>query len=363
MCKIGIFGSVGYNIGDEAIAVAAARSLLEIDSKLEVYISTLKKGVIEGKYDGLKEFYLNRSGASGWKNLFEHIKGLDIIILGGGTMIQDKLGISLIRGMIPYMYQLTIIAKFLKKPVLTLPIGVDKLNTSRGEKMAKKLLKNIDSLLVRDENSGEYASKYSLDKAEPCISADPAFFLKYEPKSKKNEKYITISLVNENLDKKAFLPAIHETIEWLLVNTSYNIYLVPMDRRDEEELTLFKDLLKAIKNEKVQIVDPNLNVYEISDVLRNSELLIGMRLHAMILSLGFTNIIGISRTTKTETLLEEFNLPYFDINKKNIKGKDLIEVVEKLIGRDEIFNNIVISEKMESKSQLYYKSIQKLKII
>ncbi|MGR6337094.1 polysaccharide pyruvyl transferase family protein [Priestia megaterium] len=362
MHRIGIFGSVGYNIGDEAIAVSAAHALLELDSELDIYISTLKKDVIEGKYVGLKEFYLNRSNLSGWKKLFDHIKSLDVIVLGGGTMVQDKLGISLLRGMIPYMYQITMIAKLLRKPVLTLPIGIDKLNTNMGKRMAKKLLKNIDSLVVRDENSSKYANVYS-NNVKAYVSADPAFFLNHAPQKINTEKYVTVSLVNENLDKKAFMPAIKDTIQWLIDNTEYSIYLVPMDRREEEELELFRLLLKELDSEKIHIVDPSLNVYDISEILRNSELLIGMRLHAMILSLGFTNLIGISRTTKTENLLEEFNLPYFDINRGNIGSGELIALVEKCITGERNFDSRNVAAKLEYKSELYYSSIKRLRAI
>ncbi|MED4941222.1 polysaccharide pyruvyl transferase family protein [Heyndrickxia coagulans] len=333
MKKISIFGSVGFNIGDEAIAVAAANCLRTLDRDIEIYISSLHNNIIN-KYNGIDEFLIDRKSLKGWVKLVKQIKNSDIIVLGGGTMIQDKLGISLTRGMIPYMLQISIIAKFLNKKLVTLPIGVDKLNTRLGKILASHVLMKIDKLHVRDENSKRLAAIYSNKGATPVVSVDPAFFLKIEDEIEfsfmNKKKYVAISLVNENLETDKFLPAILKSIEFILENTDYYIALVPMDRRESEEISLFKiirDNLKEDYKDKIKIINPNLNVYEITSILRNSQLLIAMRLHAMILSLGYTPIIGISRTTKTENFLNEYSDYYLDINKNKINSDEIINII------------------------------------
>ncbi|WP_437829645.1 polysaccharide pyruvyl transferase family protein [Niallia taxi] len=364
MKKITIFGSVGYNIGDEAIAVAAANKLLEIDKDLIITISTLKKGVIEGKYTGLNEFYLQRNNLNGWKHLFEQIKDSDLIVLGGGTMVQDKLGISVTRGMIPYMLQLTLISKILRKPVITLPIGVDKLNTKLGKVFSKKFLNSIDKLYVRDEQSLSLAQNYASKLNNGTVCSDPAFFLEVkEGKIINSRKYVTISLVNENLDKSSFIPAIKDCINWIIKNTELDIYLVPMDRRNEEELTLFAEIIgknDSSSSERIKIIDAEQNVFQITNILRNSELLIGMRLHALILSIGYTEIIGISRTTKTENFFKEFGLDYFDINKKSINKEELTSLVKENLLSLEKSNRDNIINKLDEKKEKYETGMQEI---
>lgn len=347
--RIAFFGSVGYNLGDEAIAVTAAEYILKNQEKTEIIISTLKKGIIEGQYNKLKEFVINRSSLNGWIRLIKFINSVDIVVIGGGTMIQDKLGISLFRGMIPYIYQITTLAKLLKKPIITLPIGIDELNTSLGRFFAKRALSKFDKLLVRDEKSMLLAHQYSQRvKRNVHLSADPAFMMGDFVSTGKNNPifdsktfksgYIAISLVNENINYENYHDALINAILWILNNTTYGIVFVPMDRREEEEKEIFRNLLKEIGKinqefiSRIIIFDSKmLNLVDITIILKNAKLLIAMRLHAMILSVGYTPIIGISRTTKTETFLKEFQLPFFDVG-KYIDPSKMLSTVMKILG-------------------------------
>ncbi|CAI9395043.1 hypothetical protein BACSP_00833 [Bacillus sp. T2.9-1] len=371
MKKVTIFGSVGFNIGDEAIAVATANKLLEHNPDWEITISTIKEQVINGKYENLKEFNINRNSFSGWRKLYKQIAKSDLILLGGGTMIQDKLGISLMRGMIPYMVQILFISKILNKKVITLPIGVDKLNTSLGKRMAPLFLRSVDQLFVRDANSLKYAELYTKKANIGEISADPAFFLDLKSdafkSSEKKESYITISLVNENLNKNTFLPAVSKGIDWILNETDYSIHLIAMDRREIEELTLFQELINGIDSKfinRIQIFDINSDVYHVTQELRNSKLLIGMRLHALILSVGYTSLIGLSRTTKTENFLEEFKIDYFDLNKGEIDSNKLIRLIESKIknelDREDQDNTLEILKEKKDKYQEFVDVISKI---
>lgn len=379
--RIAFFGSVGYNIGDEAIVVAAAEYLKKNHKNIEIIISTLQKGVIEGRYNNLKEFVINRSSLKGWIRLVKFISSIDIVVIGGGTMIQDKLGISLFRGMIPYIFQITVLAKILKKPVITLPIGVDKLNTKLGRFLAKKVLNYFDKLCVRDEKSMLLANKYSnRNKSDIIISADPAFLLGdivyseyYNNTSLLDDNfkfgYVGISLVNENIKHENYHDALMESILWILSNTSLGIIFVPMDRRDEEEKQVFKKILKEIEMidksylSRVKILDSNISSIEITNVLKNAKLLIAMRLHAMILSVGYTPIIGISRTTKTETFLDEFQLPLFDVE-KYIEPKEMLKIVPEILlnknNNEEIYKNKTRKEIRNKKIELIQKTFNQL---
>jgi polysaccharide pyruvyl transferase WcaK-like protein len=355
MKRVAFFGSVGFNIGDEAIAVSSAYNLKKFNPDLEIYISTTKKGTIEGVYEGLKEFYLDRKTPKGWYKLLKFIKSVDYVFIGGGGMIQDKLGISLFRGMLPYVYQIVTIAKLFNKKVYTLPIGVDKLETKKGLMVASKVLKKVDLLWVRDNKSKEIAQEILGDhKREINVSADPAFLLEYELTPFNQCEYVCISLVKENLDTKKLREVLKECINWILENTSYHIVFVPMERRETDEISLFKDLLNEIridynkalikaKNEiayqRVTVLDPRNNVFEFIDILRSSKLLIAMRLHAMILSMGYTKILNISRTTKTETLSKEFGIPLIGI--ESINNETTKKIVDFIKNADSIDNDLV----------------------
>ncbi|WP_461672889.1 polysaccharide pyruvyl transferase family protein [Priestia megaterium] len=362
MKKIGFFGSVGYNIGDEAIAVASAYKLKDIHPNSEIYISTIKKNIVQGVYQDINEFYLDRKTVGGWLRLLSFIKSLDCIFIGGGGMVQDKLGISRFKGMLPYVYQIACIGKIFNKPIYTLPIGVDELETDMGLTYAEKFLKKVDYLFVRDNQSKLIAQNILKDsQKEIHVAADPAFLLEYNLTELSGCKYICISLVKENLDIDILKTVIVSVIKWVMNNTPYHIVLVPMERREDDEISLFKEILteieiyfedaiidnkEQIQEKKVSVFNAENNIFEFINVLRSSELLIAMRLHAMILSLGYTQILNISRTTKTETLSKDFDIPLLDIKDIDVTASEkIIDFIKKK--SFEKTSNLLVKERKE----------------
>lgn len=342
MKRVVLFGAVGYNLGDEAIAVAAAKYMRLVDPEFDVRIGTLKKGVISEHYADLKEFTINRRSPAGWLEIVRVIGSADVVVLGGGTLVQDRLGISPLRGMIPYAFQVLSVAKIFGKPVATLPIGVDELQTALGRFLAGRLLRAIDRLTVRDSVSRGLASAYGkLEVSEVTLSVDPAYLIgdavegrswatdKGEPTWDLPPHYVAVSLVNEDAVNDDHIEALIDAFSWVLENTDLGVVLVPMDRRESEELRLFRIISARLGRgygDRLRLLSPDANLFVVAHVIRRAELLVGMRLHAMILGVGHVPIVGISRTTKTDTFLSEFGLPLIQLNQLPVDGR-LTELV------------------------------------
>ncbi|SFI88517.1 Polysaccharide pyruvyl transferase family protein WcaK [Paenibacillus sp. UNC496MF] len=359
--EVTFFGSVGYNIGDEAIAIISAKYLKKLNNQLNIRIGTITEGAVKNRYDGIDEFVIDRTSVSGWRNIIDAIKRSDIVVLGGGTMIQDKLGISLTRGMIPYMLQITMIAKYFKKTVITLPIGVDELHTRFGKFLGRQLIKRIDSLNVRDEKSKQLVNAYCpANKNEVNVIADPAFLIDEVMHDEMiNDEYINrivekpfiaLSLVNENIIDQEKTNLFVKLMKEVVSNTDFNILLVPMDRRMSEELSLFESIRQELieDTDRITILNPDLNSIQISYVLRQAKLLIGMRLHAMIFSVGHIPIIGISRTTKTDTFLKQFGLEGMRIDE--FQSWDYKKIAKQIESIASIDSNV--SDQYQVKSKL-----------
>ncbi len=345
--RLAFFGAVGYNLGDEAIAIAAAKYMLSIDPEIEICIGSLKRGTIGDRYENLKEFIVNRRSAAGWRELVRVIRSVDVVVLGGGTLVQDKLGISPLRGMIPYAFQITRLARIFGKPVVTLPIGVDELNTKLGRFLAGRLLNAVDHLAVRDSVSYRLASLYGgIKTSDINLGADPAYLIgdsvgeeevwaiaNKHTKYNLPSRYVAVSLVNESAVNERHLEALVDTFHCILGDTGLGLVFVPMDRREEEELRLFRSILERLDpkyHDRLRILSPDTNVFAVAGVIRGAELLIGMRLHAMILGVGHVPIVGISRTTKTDTLLDEFGLPHIKLERL-LKAERLTLLVRELL--------------------------------
>lgn len=324
--KVTIFGCAGWNIGDEAIAVASARILKQYEPSLEVVVTSSCEGALASRYAGITELFLDRRTLAGWKTVNQVIRQSDAVVLGGGTIIQDALGISPFRGTLPYMLQIAYLAKLYRKPLLTLPIGVDELGTRLGVHYARRALGACDSLTVRDAASRALAEKYTCAPIPtPHIGADPAFALDDVPLPApvnanlfaSNRPYVAISLVRERLVVHHFLDAVSCVIQRLLDSSDYDVVLVPFDRRPTDELSVFPQLIEAIPaslRHRVTMAHPQASCHEMAQILRRSQLVLAMRLHAMILALGHVPIVALSRTTKTDTFAALHQIPHFNVN-------------------------------------------------
>lgn len=318
MTRIGIVGAVGTNLGDEAIAVAAWRGLRALDPGLDISVATAVAGALRERYPEIEEFHLQRGTPAGLLRLAGWMSSLDAVLLGGGSLIQDKLGITPLRGMIPYVAQVVLLAKALRKPVHTLPIGIDRLETGLGRAFAGPVLRALDSLAVRDGGSLALGRRYAGPRPAIRLATDPAFalegFAAGSPFPAEPAPF-AISLVRENLDLRHLLPELLEGMIELL-RKGQPLVLIPMDRKAEEEQALYGELLERIPADLrglVRVLPPDASLEEVVRTLRSARGLMAMRLHAAILALGYTPVFLLSRTTKTEQLALEFGLGWADI--------------------------------------------------
>lgn len=317
-----IIGLAGYNFGDEAIAVSAAKILSQ---KYEIIVTTTRPNALN-RY-GIKEVNLNRKSPYSWWSMIKAIHRCDIVYFGGGSLIQDKLGISITRGVLSFFFQYLLIARLLGKDCITLPIGVDKLETQLGKSMAKYVLKMLKAVNVRDEKSRQLAIKYLGNTEKPVnLYADPAFLLEEISLTRHArstaENYILISLVYENLDE-AMLYKVYNSIISDTTLTKYRKLFIVMDPRETDELYLYREILNISEND---IVIPT-DAIDALDIIRSSAFMIGMRLHCLILGLGKTPMVCLSRTTKTHAFSEEAQIPFIDLDKQNF---DTIYFSEKI---------------------------------
>lgn len=311
--KVHIYGVVGHNFGDEAIAVAAHREILDFSPDAHVSVASSTDRDLYGRYE-ISEIRNDRKSLSGIWNLIRSVHEADIVLIGGGTIIQDKLGLTLLQGNLAYALQMTLLAKILRKPVGTLAIGVDALESRLGPVLARWLVRLTDVLLVRDEQSMDSVQKLlNTDrkvKANWLVGADPAFLVEVKdgPLSPAMpfRNYMVLSLVNEGIEWEPFLDTLAGSVQRLLGTGAIDgIVMLAMDDRPTEELAVFERWLQKHPDlRSVAKVHVPEDIYNATAIIRRAKLMVAARLHAMILGLGAVPFLGISRTTKTDSFLE-----------------------------------------------------------
>lgn len=305
--RILIIGLAGYNLGDEAIAVASARFLSDSH---DLIITSVRPGSI-AQY-GIKEVLLDRRSIRSWVRLVKEIRSADMVLIGGGSLIQDKLGIGIFRGVLSFFLQSLILCRVVGTRIATLPIGVDALETRLGRNTARLALKLLEEINVRDRLSAKIVEGITPAPPKTLLYADPAYMLQPakidDAEQRGADQVLLVSLVRENIEIEV-LKSLHAEIRGYAASNNLQVRYISMDRRFSDEESLYRDILDIPATE---IIKPD-NLTEVFHAIEQSECIIAMRLHLLILALGRKPLIGISRTTKTRAFCTENMVPYVEL--------------------------------------------------
>jgi polysaccharide pyruvyl transferase WcaK-like protein len=322
--RIGVFGVAGFNRGDDAIAEAMVNGLTARFPQAEILVAMIGNVALMSR-DRVRGVFVNRRSPLGLANLIATIASVDVVILGGGSLLQDKLGGSRIKGVLGYAWMVTLAARTLGKPVFTAPLGIDVLSTPAGQQAGREVLSRIDFLCVRDQLSAQNAK--SLGRACDWISPDPAFALEQPVSEAPDERYYCFAPAFEGpLNDVA--SRIYEEIarELLSGPEAVDIRLIAMDERPHEDggnCRTFLDGLGEDVRAHFELVIPR-TAADAQAILTRSRGVVAMRLHAIILAYGRVPVFCLSRTTKTEALMADY-----DVSGMRVDAKSDVKLIAK----------------------------------
>ncbi len=310
--KIGVFGSFGFNRGDDAIALSIIEGVRKLRPDMKFIVPIQREGVF-ADVPNVKTFMLNRRSIKGMLCLLNAIRSTDAVILGAGSMVQDKFGAGYIRGILGYGWTLSLFCRLLRKPTVTGPIGVDALKEEKSKRIAKQFLERLGRIYVRDPKSKDVALGIlgSDTKKSIEVVCDPVFY--WEPEwGGEKENYVVLSPAFEGQNEDVILnifTTIAEEIGQQDENVRFKI--VAMDERDKEDagkISLIFDALSPELQRRTDLCKPA-TPQEATDILRNGKGVVAMRLHSLIIGYGYTRLFCLSRTTKTEALMDTYHVP------------------------------------------------------
>jgi polysaccharide pyruvyl transferase WcaK-like protein len=321
--KVKIFGVIGENLGDEALGVSAYKFLSANAGSLDFYIGELINN--RAARNGVDSFLIDRKSIFGVFKIIFNIIGSDVVLVGGGSLIQDKIGISFLRGTLPYIFQITFFAKLFGKKVYSLPMGVDDLNTSLGLKMARLCLSMLDGVYVRDNASRNNVLKYLNKDVPVTVCPDPAFIYECDANGFGcYGRYAVICLAKEKYSDELYFDSLVYACK-KLVEQGISIKFVSMDEKPHEDPALNDEIVRKMMFLKdIEVVAPGGRLESIVNTLRGAEVVIAMRLHAVILAYGYAKCIMISRTTKTDALMEDYRVSGVSIASGESVGESVI---------------------------------------
>jgi polysaccharide pyruvyl transferase CsaB len=294
--NIFVFGYYGFdNAGDEIIIKEIVDSFKKPGIEFFVLTYNFKR-----TKERLGENPVSRDK---YLDIIKSIKKSDLVIGGGGSLIQDVTSSKSLY----YYLGLIALSKIFGKKVLFLFSGFGPVTGSFNKSLTKFILNKVDYIVLRDEMSEKFLEDLGIKV--PYITAGDAAFLANDIGSKQrvsennNEKIVGISLRRWCADDLV-INEMKKTIDFLL-EKGYRVKLIPMKFPDDYE---FIKKLDILDKKEVSIVDNYLEFDSLCGEIEECRFLIGMRLHSLILSaLVNKPMVGISYDPKIDGFLNSVN--------------------------------------------------------
>jgi len=327
MSKVVISGYYGFNnAGDEAVLFSIVTTLKQLKPDVEIVVLS-NDPVKTSQQHGVKA--VNR-----WKvqEVMAAVGKCDLVISGGGSLLQD------VTGSRSAIYYLGIVqmAKLLRKPVIYYANGIGPVTRTLTKTLIKIVSNKVDTITVRDDKSLQDLIEMGVTKPLARVTADPALGISREAIDLARGQELLGELGIEINSEKPILGICVREWKGLqdytnkiakvadeVASQGWQVVLLPMHYPHDVLPSL--RVAKAM-NYPAVVAEKEYHVKDILAMIGNLELLVGMRLHALIMS-AVMNVpfVGISYDPKVDRFLELMGLEgagtVHGLNENSLKDK------------------------------------------
>lgn len=312
-----VSGYYGFNnLGDEAI-------LEELVSELKALVAKEDIVVLSQDPDTTARLY-GVSAINRWQ--IGKITGLlgktRLFISGGGGLFQDTGSIK----SVIYYGGLINIARMAGAKVMVYAQGLGPLKAQLSKILTRQTFKRVSAIAVRDQGSQTMLKDWHINST---LTGDPVWLLtpgdlpqsiRIELNTAKEQgKLLALSLRAGGGFDSEHIACLAKTLI-NTINEPCTVMLLPLQKnQDTEPLAYFKECYQKLGG---KTLEPETSLLALPSqwlaLLGACDLLIGMRLHSLIMALSAeVPVIGIAYDPKVKAVMEEFNqptLPYQSIN-------------------------------------------------
>lgn len=331
MINLLIAGYHGFgNCGDEATLLAITTNIRKMSSDVVITALSYDPEFTKTEYniESVQRF-------NAWQ-VFKAIKKSDIILSGGGTLLQDGTSTRSL------MYYLSIIkiAKIFHKRVMLYANGIGPVDGSFNRKMIKAVVNNVDIITLREELSEKDLKMIGVTKPKIFVTADPAFTL--NPVNI-NTAFSFLKSEGVPVDKEILGISVRRWDKAFGGNDNYiselakvcdyfarkgkTVLFIPM--QFPKDIAISKKLMDNMK-EKSYILQNEYNPKQLLGIIGCVKVLLSMRLHTLIFA-GVNHIpmLGIIYDPKVEYYLKVLKMPSVgDIRKEKLDSEKIIKMID-----------------------------------
>lgn len=282
MYKILISGYYGFNnIGDESILRAVIASLQSKLSDIDITVLSKNPESTEERY-GVKS--VNRKSIT---SILKAVKQCDILISGGGSLLQDVTS----KRSILYYLLIMWLAIFLRKKVFIYSQGIGPILSKVNRRLTAWTLQHADGIVVRDKASKELLVEIGLRANQVYVTTDPVLripkvdlekgkeILKSEGIHLESSKTTVGFAIRERKLNSSFVDEVCLSIQRLITEKDAQVILIPF--HFSEDMAVINEIEKRLSGH-VGCVKHKYLTEEMMSLIGNMDVLVGVRLHSII---------------------------------------------------------------------------------
>jgi polysaccharide pyruvyl transferase CsaB len=346
--KIFITGYYGFgNTGDEAILTAMLEHLRELRQDLQITVTSATPAKTAATY-GVESILWSDASA-----MLETVRQTDLVIIGGGGIFHDYWGFNPNTFLtdnhwgISFYTAPAVMATIYEKPVMLYAIGVGPLLSEHGRRFTKVACDAAAAITVRDKASRELLESIGVPAEQITLTVDPVFGFSTE----KDPAALAV-LQNLNVARPLIGVALRhwdvgihpgfweqevaDGLDLFLQNHEGSILFVPFQRLEgkvEDDATIANRIRTLMKRQdRTMVLEPEFSPRQIYTILGQCDLVAGMRLHSLILSiLSRVPVLALSYDTKVNQAMERAGLQEFELNIRSVEASRLAELMNRAL--------------------------------
>lgn len=298
--------------------------------------------VLSGNLQSTKKTHQVESIAwEDYPGIVKAISACDLVVLGGGGLFHDYWGVDsstlFTSGHSGFSFYTTValLASIHKKKLMLSAVGVGPLFTDEARRLMKTIANQAEVITVRDLDSQQQLIALGIPAAKISLTTDAVFSLPTIGSSKPSElnenPVLGVSLRHWDVGVE---PALwqHEVAlaldQFLDTHPSGRVLFIPFQNSKDKFLddhALAKSIQTSMSNKaRTSILPRNSSIVDQLAVISRCNLILGMRLHSVILALmNQIPVVGINYDPKVKLLFQQFGLEKYLLSVSELEAEDL----------------------------------------
>ncbi|MFO7547441.1 MAG: polysaccharide pyruvyl transferase family protein, partial [Acidimicrobiia bacterium] len=352
--RIALSGYYGFgNAGDDAILLAILDQIEAVMPGADVTVVTYPHGDVEAvtRLTGARAVDGRDLGEA-----VEAIRQADLLIVGGGGLVQDYLPADLDQvltsrhGNLAFWTGLALVARTAGVPVATWAIGIGPLSTPAGREQAGLLLGEAGLVCVRDGSSAKLAGELGVPEERVVVAADPVFGLA-PPETDPFERLLEVDDLPSDGSTRIVVSVrswsgeerregeLASALDRLVEAHDADVLFLPFQQSgkglDNDALVSTRVAARMRHTGRRAVISTPLSPFEKLGVTAHADLVIGMRLHSIMgAAAGGVPFVAIAYDPKVATAAAELGLADLVVDADPLSAGEVIAAAATALGLD-----------------------------